>query len=382
MAKSPIISTNSREVIVRERHTGNEIKALMFGSNNYLGAISNPKIIEKTANVVKEYGIGSGGVPILSGTSFYHEELERTISKFTGFEDTMLFSSGFTANLGAILGLIRPQNLVLQDKLNHVSLIDGGLMSGAKMIRYKHNDPASLEKLLKDYYEEYKDGIIVITDGVFSMDGDIANLPELLKIVKKYNAILMIDEAHSTGVIGEKGAGTLSYHNIKERDNIIVTGTLSKAIGTVGGYVSASKEIIDYLRIYARSNLYSTSLPPSVCASAIEVIKYMQESDALSKLHMNAEYLTTKLRENGYNTLDTVTAVIPIIVGDEYKLTAISKKLLERGIFVSSIFPPAVPPKTSRIRVNMSCVLTKEDIDYFVDVLNDLFVKYDIKRDK
>ena len=253
-------------------------------------------------------------------------------------------------------------------------------MSGAKMIRYKHNDPASLDKILGDYYAEYKDGIIVITDGVFSMDGDVANLPELLKIVKKYNAILLIDEAHATGVVGDKGAGTLAYHNITDRDNIIVTGTLSKAIGAVGGYVSANKKIIDYLRIYARSNLYSTSLPPSVCASAIEVIKYMQETDVVKKLQSNADYLTMKLKEIGCNTLDTVTAIIPIIIGDDYKLTAMSKDLLEKGIFVSSIFPPAVPSKVSRIRVNMSSVLTKEDIDYFVVTLNELFDKYDIKR--
>lgn len=380
LIKSPIVSTNSREVEILERHTNRTVKALMFGANNYLGIVTNPDIINKTVDVVRSLGVGSGGVPVLSGTSFYHNELENTLSKMTGFEDTMLFSSGFTANLGAILGLIRPQNLVVQDRLNHASLIDGGLMSGARMIRYKHNDPAALEKVLSEHYEKYKGGMLVITDGVFSMDGDVANLPELLKVVRKYNAILMIDEAHSTGVVGEKGSGTLSYHHIKERDNIIVTGTLSKALGTVGGYVSASKEIIDYLRIYARSNLYSTSLPPSVCATAIEGIKFMQNSDAVEKLHANADYMRDKLKANGYNILDSVTAVIPIIVGDEYKLTMMSKDLIEKGIFVSSIFPPAVPPKTSRIRVNMSCVLTKADIDYFIETLNGLFDKYEIER--
>lgn len=378
--KSPLTTSSSREVLVCERHTNEMKKALMFGSNNYLGAISEESIVNKTVDVVKEYGIGSGGVPILSGTSFYHNELERVLSNLGGFDDTMLFSSGFTANLGAILGLIRPQNLILQDRLNHASLLDGGLMSNARMMRYRHNDLASLEKLLKENFDEFKNGIIVITDGVFSMDGDIADIPGILELTKKYNAILLIDEAHSTGVIGKKGRGTLSHFNIDERDNIIVTGTLSKALGSVGGYVSASQEIIDYLRIYARSNLYSTSLPPSVCASAIFTINYMLESDAVDRLRTNSEYMRNRLREEGFDIMETVTAVIPIIIRDEHKLTMMSKDLLDNGIFVSCIFPPAVPAKTARVRINMNALLTKEDIDYFVEVMNSMAQKYNIEK--
>lgn len=380
LLKSPIVSASAKEVIMRERHTGENIKSLMFGSNNYLGVITNPEVINKTIDAIKEYGVGSGGVPILSGTSYYHEELEKTLSTLTGFEDTMLFSSGFTANLGVILGLIRPQNLIIQDRLNHASLLDGALMSGARMMRYKHNDPSSLEKILAENYEQYKGGILVVTDGVFSMDGDIANIPALLEICERYGAILLIDEAHATGVIGEKGSGTLSYHNITKRDNIIVTGTLSKALGTIGGYISASKDIIDYLRIYARSNLYSTSLPPSVCASAIEAIHYMQTTNVVETLQSNADYMRTRLRENGYNIMNTTTAVIPIIIGDEYKLTMMSRDLLENGIFISCIFPPAVPPKTARLRINMSALLTKEDMDYFVDTINTIFDRYELER--
>lgn len=380
LLKSPIVSASAKEVVMRERHTGENIKSLMFGSNNYLGVITNPEVINKTIDAIKEYGVGSGGVPILSGTSYYHEELEKTLSTLTGFEDTMLFSSGFTANLGVILGLIRPQNLIIQDRLNHASLLDGALMSGARMMRYKHNDPSSLEKILAENYEQYKGGILVVTDGVFSMDGDIANIPALLEICERYGAILLIDEAHATGVIGEKGSGTLSYHNITKRDNIIVTGTLSKALGTIGGYISASKDIIDYLRIYARSNLYSTSLPPSVCASAIEAIHYMQTTNVVETLQSNADYMRTRLRENGYNIMNTTTAVIPIIIGDEYKLTMMSRDLLENGIFISCIFPPAVPPKTARLRINMSALLTKEDMDYFVDTINTIFDRYELER--
>lgn len=186
----------------------------------------------------------------------------------------------------------------------------------------------------------------------------------------------MIDEAHSTGVIGEKGAGVLSHFGIKDRSNIILTGTLSKAFGAVGGYISASKEIVDYLRAYARSNLYSTSLPPSVCASVIEVLDYMKNSDIVEELNTKAGYLRDKLRENGFNILDTVTAVIPVVVGDEYKLTRMSKDLLDRGIYISTLFAPVVPLKLCRLRINVMATSTKEDMDYLVDTLNDLSAKY------
>lgn len=380
LLKSPVVSTDGREAVVRERHSGSCLKVLMFGANNYLGAINNQEVIDRTIKAIKDFGVGSGGVPILSGTSLLHEELEGKLSELAGFEDTMLFSAGFTANLGGLLGMMRPQNLIVQDRLNHASLIDGGLLSGARMLRYRHNDPASLESILAENAEAYQNGILVITDGVFSMDGDIANIPELLKVVKRYNALLLIDEAHSTGVIGEGGRGTLSYYNITDRDNIILSGTLSKALGAMGGYVSADKMVVDYLRSYARGCLYSTSLPPAVCASALASIDYMTKTDVVERLQENAAYMRCKLREAGYNILETVTAVIPIIVGDEYKLTMMSKDLLERGIYVNCIFPPAVPRKMARIRVNMSALLTKEDIDYFVKVLDGLFEKYEIEK--
>jgi 8-amino-7-oxononanoate synthase len=377
--KSPLTSICDREVEIFNRHKGKHEKVLMFGSNNYLGAIAYERAINKAIEVTKEFGIGSGGVPALSGTTIYHNMLEDILSALTGFEDTMLFSSGFTANLGLLSGLARPNNLIIHDRLNHASLFDGSVMSGAKMTRYKHNDAADLEKLLKANHELYPSGIIVVTDAVFSMDGDIANIPALLDVVKRYNAILVIDEAHSTGVIGKNGAGILSYFGIEERENIILTGCLSKALGSVGGYISASKEIIDYLRAYARSNLYSTSLPPSVCASAIEVLNYMKNSDIVEELNAKAEYLRDRLRENGFNILDTVTAVIPIVVGDEYKLTMMSKDLLDKGIYISTLFAPVVPVKLCRLRINVMATITKDDMDYFIETLNELSMKYEWK---
>lgn len=377
--KSPLTSICDREVEIFDRHNKIHKKVLMFGSNNYLGAIANENAINKTIEIIKEFGVGSGGVPALSGTTIYHNMLEEMLSELTNFENTILFSSGFTANLGLLSGLVRHNNLIIHDRLNHASLFDGSIMSGAKMTRYKHNDVTDLEKILKANCDFYPEGILVVTDAVFSMDGDIADIPAILEVVKKYNAILVIDEAHSTGVIGEKGAGILSHFGIKDRKNIILTGCLSKALGAIGGYISASKEIIDYLRAYARSNLYSTSLPPSVCASVIEVLNYMKNTTIVEELNLKAKYLRDKLREGGFNILNTVTAVIPIVVGDEYKLTQMSKDLLDKGIYVSILFAPVVPVKLCRIRVNVMASTTKEDLDYFVKILNDLSIKYDWK---
>lgn len=380
LKKSPMTSCCDREVSMLERHTNREISFLMFGSNSYIGATIASNAIEKAIEVTKEYGIGSGGVPLLSGTTIFQNVLEREIAITKGFDDAIIFSSGFTANVGTLLGLIQPNNLIIHDKLNHASLIDGTIMSGAKMARYKHNDPKDLERILKENIDSYpKGGILVVTDGVFSMDGDIANIPEILKVTRKYGALLLIDDAHSTGQIGENGAGTLSHYKIKDNSDIIVTGTLSKAIGAVGGFVTASKEIIDYLRIFARSNMYSTSLPPSVCASAVEVFKYMKSSNCVTKLQENSKYVRNILQKKGYNIKNTKTGIIPIIVGDEHKLTMMSKDFLDRGIIINYIFPPVVSPKSSRLRISIMSSHTKDDLDKLINAIDDVFATYSLK---
>ena len=374
--KSPMVSGCGREVEVVDRKTNEVKKMLMFGSNSYLDATGIPSVVEKAVRVITDYGVGSGGVPLLSGTTIFQNELEKEIAKLTGFDDTILFSSGFTANIGVIVGLIRPNNLLVYDRLNHASLIDGALMSGAKMVRYKHNDPKALEKILKENAGQYKDGMMVVTDGVFSMDGDIADIPAILEITKKYNALLLIDDAHATGVIGEDGAGTLSYYDIKERENIIVTGTLSKAIGSIGGFITAKQNIIDYLRVYARSNMYSTSLPQSICAASLEVIKEMRNTDIQNALKRNAEYVRNGLKALGFNTLNSMTSIIPVIVGDEYILTQITKELYDRDIFTNAIFPPVVPPNMCRIRIGVMSSHTFEDCDRLINAFHEIGKKY------
>lgn len=378
--KHPQMSACDREVCVYNRHTKQKVQAVMFGSNSYLGATIFGEAIEKAVEVTKEFGIGSGGVPLLTGTSIYQEELEHTIAQLSGFDDAILFSSGYTANLGIISGLIRSNNLIIHDKLDHASLLDGTVMCGAKMLRYKHGDIKDLERLLKENASLFPNGILVVTDGVFSMDGDIAKLPEILATVRKYNAILLIDEAHATGVIGKKGAGTLSHYGITDRKNIILTGTLSKAIGTVGGYITAAQEVIDYLRIYARSNMFSTSLPPSVCAAAIEVLKIIQNTDIVNRLKCNADYLRKRLKDEGFNTLNTETPIIPLVVGDQTILTQMAKDAFDNGFIINPIFPPAVPANLTRFRISVMASHTQEDMDMLVDLIIKLFAKYGIQR--
>ena len=378
--KHPQLSSCDREVLIYNRYTQKKMKCIMFGSNSYLGATIFPEAIKSATAATQEMGIGSGGVPLLTGTSILQNQLEKTIANFTGFDDTILFSSGYTANLGVITGLIRSNNLVIHDKLNHASLLDGTLLSGAKMLRYRHNDMKDLERLIQENINQYPNGILVVTDGVFSMDGDIANIPEILKICNKYNILLLIDDAHATGVIGKKGAGTLSHYGITDRKNIIVTGTLSKAIGTVGGYITASQEIIDYLRIYARSNMFSTALPPSICAAAIEVFNIIQETDIVDNLRYKAEYLRKKLRNEGFNILNTNTPIIPVIVGNQTTLTQMAKDAFEEGFIINPIFPPAVPANLTRFRISVMASHTKTDMDRLTDLLIKLFKKYDIDR--
>lgn len=376
--KNPFVTSCGRKVDYFDRFDKQNKTVVMFGSNSYLGLCDSEFIINKTIEWTKKMGVGSGGVPLLTGTTSLQNDLEKSISNLTRFDDSILFSSGYCANLGLVSGLMRPENLIVHDKLNHASLIDGTILSGCQMKRFVHNDLASLENILKENSSKYPGGILVVTDGVFSMDGDIANIPEMLKIIRKYNCMLLIDEAHATGVIGDKGAGTLSHFNIKPAKDIILTGSLSKALGCIGGYISASQEIIDYLRVYARSNMFSTSLPPGNCASLLAALDVMGSTDVVEQLRYNSEYLRGKLKKSGFNTLNSSTAIIPVIVGDDMKTSQISKDGLEMGIVLNPIFTPAVPPNSSRIRISVMATHTKEDLDLLVSVLIDLFGKYEI----
>lgn len=379
--KHPYITgASKKKTKYYNRFTGKEQSVLMFGSNSYLGVGENNEVTEEAIRVLREFGVGSGSSYPLTGHTLYHEALERKIAKLYDCEDAVIFSSGYGTNIGLVSALVRPNNLVIHDRLNHASLIDGTILSGAMMKRFKHNDMNSLVTILEETKSSFSGKTLIVSEGVFSMDGDIANLPELIAISQKYDTLLILDEAHALGVIGEYGKGSFSFHNIKEHENVIVCGTLSKAIGAVGGFVAGKKEIIDYVRIYARSTCYSTTLPPNICAAAIKVLEIMENTDVVERLKQNYQYAIDEFRKNGFNVMDTQTAVIPIIV-DSAILAELSKDLEdEYGIVANPVFPDAVPPNKTRIRVSIMSSHTKEDIDYLLSAMITLFDKYGLCR--
>lgn len=372
----PLLSSCRNRVTIYDRYTGKQRKMIMMASNNYLGLNSHHKVLEAGFLAAQKYGFGSGSVPLFSGTYDLHKELEYRIARLKECEDAVIFSSGYSANIGCLTALARKNDILINDRLNHASLIDGSRFSGAALKVFRHNDPDHLEKILKSC-QDFAARLIIV-DGVYSMDGDIAELPSIKHLANKYNARIMIDEAHATGVIGATGKGTPEHHNLQGEIDI-VAGTLSKALVGVGGFVASTKEIINYIRFYARSNMFSTSLPPAVVAAVITAIDVLEtEPIHNKKLKENIQYMTSNLRKIGVNIGKTESAIIPIIVGDELKLRELSKTLHECGIYVNSVPYPAVPKKVSRIRLSVMSTHTKEDLDKTLEVLDLCAKKYDI----
>lgn len=372
-----LVSSSGSRVKVLNRDTNKERDMLMFGSNNYLGLTTHPKVKQAAVEAIVNYGVGSGGVPLLSGTHWWQDQLEKKLAKLKGCQDAMLFSSGYAANIGCITGLMREDDLVINDKLNHASIIDGCRLSQARYVSFKHNSPNSLENILK-LSARYKARTMVCLDGVYSMDGDIAVLDRICPIAKEYGALVMIDDAHATGVIGEHGAGTKSHYKIQDGVDIVV-GTLSKAIGTVGGFIASTKEIIDYLRIYARSNMFSTALPPSVCAAANAAVSVMEtEPQLIQQLKYNSEYVKSNLIKLGYVLGKSETAIIPVIVKDEERMLLMSQEIDRCGIFVNTITSPVVPIGQARFRVSVMAPHTQDDLDTFLNVMESVGRKYKV----
>ncbi len=331
-------------------------KHLIFCSNDYLGLTNHPKIIEAT----KGLKTGSGASRLVSGNIPIHEELENKIAKFKKREAAIVFPTGYMANLGVISALTNEKDLIIIDRLNHASIIDGCRLSKAKLKVYPHKDMAALEKILQQS-EKFKKKLI-ITDSVFSMDGDIAPLPQIVALAKKYNAITMIDEAHATGTIGKTGRGAEEYFGIEGQVDIVM-GTLSKAIGSLGGFVAGKKELIDFLVNKSRSFIYTTALPPTCCAASIAAFEIIESNPGLiEQLKTNARLIKS----------DAKTPIIPILIGDAKKTMEISEKLFAKGIFVSGIRPPTVPEGKSRLRITVSAAHTKEEIECLLSSLQEL----------
>jgi glycine C-acetyltransferase/8-amino-7-oxononanoate synthase len=340
---------------------------LNFCSNNYLGLAGHPKVIKKAIETIKTFGFGAGASRLICGNTIIHEELENKIAKFKGREAAIVFPTGYMANIGAITSLVSEEDTVIIDRLNHASIIDACRLSKAKLQIYPHKDMDALEKILSRS-EKYKKRLIV-TDSVFSMDGDIAPLPEIIKLAKNYNAITMTDEAHSTGVI-----------DLPYKPDISM-GTLSKAIGSIGGFVAGSRELIDYLRNKARSFIYTTALPAAACVAAIAAIEIIEKEPGIRlRLWANVIHLTPLIPlsikdgegETRREGVRIETPIIPVIIGEAKKTMEISQKLFERGLFISGIRPPTVPEGESRLRITVTAAHSKEDLECLASSLREL----------
>lgn len=340
-------------------------KQHLFCSNAYLDLCNDRKVKDYATAALEEYGVGSGGSRLTTGNSRLHVELEQTIAGFKKREAALVFNTGYMANVGTISALVGKGDVIFSDALNHASIIDGCRLSGAKVLIYRHNDMEDLEEKVAAHAGQYG---LIVSDGVFSMDGDIVNLPELIRLAEKYHFFTMIDEAHATGVIGHAGGGTEEYYGMEGSVDILM-GTLSKAVGAEGGYVCGSRLLITYLMNKARSFIFSTSLSPVTMAAAkCGIERIMKEPQRVARLQENIGYFCGLLEERGI-FVNRETAIIPIIVGDEKKAMEIMKRLREKGYFISAIRYPTVERGSARLRIALMSSHTKEELLGLADAL-------------
>jgi len=339
---------------------------ISFCSNNYLGLCNHPKVKKAAIGAIEKYGVGAGASRLISGNFALHEELEQRIARFKGTEAAAVFPTGYMTNVGTISALAGRGDTVICDRLNHASIIDGARLSGAKLLVYRHVDCNSLEDTLKRS-AKYRSRLL-ITDTVFSMDGDVAPLDEIVGLAEKYDAMLMADEAHAVGFLGANGWGAIEHFGLNARIPVVM-GTLSKATGSIGGYIAGSADLIEYLRNKARSFIYTTALPPAACAAAIAGIHIIENNpDLVERLRQNSRYLRSKLVENGIDILNSTTQIVPIITGDPESALKLSRTLYENGLLAPAIRPPTVPRGASRVRISLMAQHTVEDIDKLVDI--------------
>ncbi len=355
--KLPVLETaNEAEVILNGK------KVINLSSNNYLGFATHPRMKKAAIAAIEKYGVGSGAVRTIVGNMDIHEELERKLATFKREEAVMLFQSGFACNAGVIQAVTGAGDLILSDELNHASIIDGSRLSKADRAVYKHSNMADLERVLVEKRANYKN-VLIITDGVFSMDGDIANLPAIVELAEKFECMTYVDDAHGSGVLGEGGRGTVDHFHLHGRIDFTI-GTLSKALGVIGGYVAGSNTMKEWLSHRGRPILFSTSLPPAVVGALNEAVDILTEStEYTDRLWANAKYFKSKMAELGYNIGNSGTPITPVIIGEESKAMLFSKNLLENGVFVSSIVFPTVPKGTGRVRVMVTAAHTTEQLD-------------------
>ncbi|PNZ17509.1 glycine C-acetyltransferase [Staphylococcus pseudintermedius] len=343
-------------------------KYINLSSNNYLGLATNEDLKTAAKNAIDSHGVGAGAVRSINGTLDLHDELESTLAEFKGTEAAVAYQSGFNCNMAAISAVMNKNDAILSDELNHASIIDGCRLSKAKIIRVNHSDMDDLRQKAKEAVESGQyNKVMYITDGVFSMDGDVAKLPEIVEICEQYGIMVYVDDAHGSGVMG-KGAGTVKHFGLQDKVDFQI-GTLSKAIGVVGGYVAGSQKLIDWLKAQSRPFLFSTSLAPGDTKAITEAVKKLMASTELhDRLWENANYLKEGLSRLGFDTGQSETPITPVIIGDEKKTQQFSKRLMEEGIYVKSIVIPTVPRGTGRVRNMPTAAHTTEMLDQALEV--------------
>ena len=333
-----------------------------LSSNNYLGLANHPRMKKAAIEAIEKWGVGAGAVRTIIGNMKIHEDLEKRLAEFKHVEAVLTFSSGFTANLAAIPAIVDKGDVVISDEKNHASIIDGCKLTKADVVRYKHGDMADLEKIIKEVKDRYTTKLI-ITDGVFSMDGDIAKLPEIVDLAEKYGCLTYVDDAHSSGVLGTHGQGSAHHFGLSDRIDVQL-GTLSKAIGVVGGYIAGRKNLIEWLNHRGRPFLFSTACPPSVAAACIEAVNILSEStERTDTMWKNANYFKKQLKILGFNTGNSETPITPVITGDSKLAVELSHRLFDEGIFAQSIVFPTVAKNAARVRTIVTAAHTFGDLD-------------------
>jgi 8-amino-7-oxononanoate synthase len=340
-------------------------KVLMFGSNSYLGLTSHPKVKEAAIAAVKKYGSGCAGSRYLNGTLDIHVELEEKLAEFVGKDGALVYSTGFQSNLGAIPTVTGRNDYILLDDLDHASIIEGARLSFAKTLKFRHNDMESLEKILQRCEPEALK--LIVVDGIFSMEGDIANLPEIVRLAKQYNANIMVDDAHSFGVIGKQGRGVASHFGLTD-DVDIIMGTFSKSLASIGGFLAADKDTLNVLKHTSRSLIFSASATPAATASALAALEIIKtEPQHMEQLWKNTNYCLTAFRSLGFDIAHSCTPIIPIMIRNNDKTFLMTKLLLEDGIFVNPVPHPAVPNDSTLIRFSLMATHTQQQIEFAID---------------
>lgn len=355
--------TTKQDVVVNME--GKEV--IMIGSNNYLGLTSHPEVIEASVLATKEYGTGVSGSRFLNGTLNLHIELEKKLANFLGKEDATIFSTGYQANLGFISAIAGRNDIIFSDKENHASIYDGIKLSYAEMVRYNHNDMVDLEEKLKK--ADPKKGKLIVTDGVFSMGGDLCDLPELVRLSKKYNARLMVDDAHGLGVMGETGRGTGEHFGLMDEIDIIMS-TFSKSLASSGGFIAGKKDVIDYIRHHSRPYIFNAAVPPANTASAMKALEILErEPERVTNLREVANYMRSELKARGLEVKDSITPIIPIYTYTPVRTMVACNILFEHGVYVNPVLPPATSPGECLIRTSYMTTHTKELLDKAIKVI-------------